>query len=174
MDPSRPLVTISDLQDLTSDPYYTGSLLPTSPRSIEACLRLGIDPATLSFVPYDNYIRRHRNHDLAKVEFEHHEGFRRSKFEELNRERDTIERGRGREGSPKRREKRSHTEGGYSPGSRVVDIHIGDSDLSEKEAHRIEVLRRRKAMEVEQVIAFETSRREMEQTELAKVRLSFS
>ena len=55
-----------------------------------------------------------------------------------------------------------------------MDIHIGDSDLSEKEAHRIEVLRRRKAMEVEQVIAFETSRREMEQTELAKVRLSFS
>ena len=50
--------------------------LPTSPRSVEACLRLGIDPATLAPHTLEHYLRRERSPELAKLAYDHDEGLR--------------------------------------------------------------------------------------------------
>lgn len=78
-----------------------------------------------------------------------------------------MEHEKDRDRSPKRRRKKPEV-GNYQDAR--ADANSGDMSVVDKEAHRIEVLRRRKAMEVEQLIAFESSRREMEKIEEAKVR----
>ncbi len=41
---------------------------PTTPRSVEACLRLGIDPAELRHVPFEDFLRQERGAaDLANL-----------------------------------------------------------------------------------------------------------
>lgn len=72
----RPRVTLLDVADRAADPRYTGSLMPTSPRSVEACLRQGIDPATLAQRPLEYYVRRERDEDLGRLAFEYEERLR--------------------------------------------------------------------------------------------------
>lgn len=59
-----------------ADPSGKGSLEPTSPRSVEACLRLGIEPSELHLMPMDIFLTRFRERDLAEVAFSHHETVR--------------------------------------------------------------------------------------------------
>lgn len=41
---------------------------PTTPRSVEACLRLGIDPAELTHIPFETFLRQeHGQGDLANL-----------------------------------------------------------------------------------------------------------
>ena len=41
---------------------------PTTPRSVEACLRLGIDPAELTHIPFETFMRQeHGQADLANL-----------------------------------------------------------------------------------------------------------
>ena len=42
-------------------------LEPSSPRSVEACLHLGIDPADLRRIPLEVYLSRERVPDLAQL-----------------------------------------------------------------------------------------------------------
>jgi hypothetical protein len=72
----RPKVTLLDVADRATDPKYAGNLFPTSPRSVEACLRLGIDPNTLAQRPYEHYLKRERDADLAQLAFEYEERLR--------------------------------------------------------------------------------------------------
>lgn len=48
-----------------ADPRALGSLEPTSPRSVEACLRLGIEPASLQFRPLETFQLSREAGDLA-------------------------------------------------------------------------------------------------------------
>lgn len=60
-----------------ADPNSTESaLIPTSPRSIEACFRLGIDPLELAFKPLHAFKRSGEPEDLSKIRFDHHEKLR--------------------------------------------------------------------------------------------------
>ena len=59
-----------------TDPLKQGALEPTSPRSVLACLRLGIEPAELLHVPLDNYLRKGEAIDLAHLAYDHCEGIR--------------------------------------------------------------------------------------------------
>ena len=59
-----------------ADPSGKGSLEPTSPRSVEACLRLGIEPSELHFMPLDIFLARFRERDLADIAYNHHETVR--------------------------------------------------------------------------------------------------
>ena len=59
-----------------ADPSGEGSLEPTSPRSVEACLRLGIEPCELHFMPMAVFIARFREADLAEIAYTHHETVR--------------------------------------------------------------------------------------------------
>ncbi len=59
-----------------ADPSGKGSLEPTSSRSVEACLRLGIEPSELHFMPLDIFLARFRERDLADIAYTHHETVR--------------------------------------------------------------------------------------------------
>ena len=59
-----------------ADPSGKGSLEPTSPRSVEACLRLGIEPSELHFMAIEIFLARFRERDLADIAFNHHETVR--------------------------------------------------------------------------------------------------
>jgi hypothetical protein len=49
----------------------------TSPRSVEACLHLGIEPADLIFRNLDYFIKQENNEvDLAALAYDFHEGTR--------------------------------------------------------------------------------------------------
>jgi hypothetical protein len=52
------------------------ALIPTSPRSVEACFRLGIDPIELQFHPIDYYQRAGEDHDIAQIRYERNEHVR--------------------------------------------------------------------------------------------------
>ena len=96
-DSSRPKVTILDLADRAADPTHGGKLpLPTSPRSIEACLHLGIDPATLAYKSLEYFGRKERDATLAQVEFEHHVTQRKERLRQLIAERRRLEEETGR------------------------------------------------------------------------------
>lgn len=57
----RPKVTILDVADRAMEAGASAAACqPTSPRSVEACLRLGIDPATLVHRPLDFFVRQVR------------------------------------------------------------------------------------------------------------------
>ena len=60
-----------------ADPTGKGSLEPTSPRSVEACLRLGIEPSELHFIPMEVFVARFREKDLAEIAYNHHETVRK-------------------------------------------------------------------------------------------------
>ncbi len=52
------------------------TLLPTSPRSVESCFRLGIDPLDLQFHPVPWYRRQGEDEDIAKIRYEKCEAVR--------------------------------------------------------------------------------------------------
>jgi hypothetical protein len=51
-------------------------LLPTSPKSIEACFRLGIDPLELAFKPATAFKKPGESDELVNMRFQHHEQLR--------------------------------------------------------------------------------------------------
>lgn len=53
-------------------------LIPTSPKSIEACFRLGIDPLELAFKPVAALRKGGESDELAELRFQHHEQLRQA------------------------------------------------------------------------------------------------
>jgi hypothetical protein len=51
-------------------------LLPTSPKSIEACFRLGIDPLELAFKPATAFKKPGESDELVNMRLQHHEQLR--------------------------------------------------------------------------------------------------
>jgi hypothetical protein len=51
-------------------------LIPTSPRSIEACFRLGIDPIELQYKPPKHFHRPGESAELEDMRYSHHETLR--------------------------------------------------------------------------------------------------
>lgn len=60
-----------------ADPHATeAALVPTSPRSIEACFRLGLDPLELGYAPPAAFKRAGEAPELAEIRFANHERLR--------------------------------------------------------------------------------------------------
>ena len=72
----RVKVTLLDIADRAKDPKYADNLMPTSPRSVESCLRLGIDPSMLEHRPYEHFLKQERDADLAQLAFNYEERLR--------------------------------------------------------------------------------------------------
>lgn len=68
---SATLAAASSSNFVSTDPKGSGSLEPTSPRSVEACLRLGIEPAELRFIPLDKFFAEEHDTELAQLAFQH-------------------------------------------------------------------------------------------------------
>jgi hypothetical protein len=68
-----------------ADPRALGSLEPTSPRSVEACLRLGIEPASLQFRPLETFQLSREAGDLAQLAFNFNEAVRQARLSTISR-----------------------------------------------------------------------------------------
>eukprot|EP00887_Chlorella_sp_A99_P000402 scaffold13.g402.t1 len=158
-------VTILDLADRAADPAVAGRLYPTSPRSIDACLRLGIDPNSLAHLPLEHFLRKVGDPTLAQLEFEHHEEARKERLRQLIAERRKLE------------EESGLRTRGARPGTAAAATARGGSprhaalDMVEREAKRLEVMRRRQEKELGQLISYELMRKEMQEKAEAKVRM---
>ena len=63
-------------QHLLVDASASSSVEPTSPRSVDACLQLGIEPCELKFIPQHHFLKNLGDADLAELAFKHHENTR--------------------------------------------------------------------------------------------------
>lgn len=69
--------TIDLQQHNIADPNASSSvLIPTSPKSIEACFRLGIDPLELAYKPLPMFKKAEESEELTQLRFQHHEQLR--------------------------------------------------------------------------------------------------
>eukprot|EP00878_Enallax_costatus_P046059 GHUV01055651.1.p2 GENE.GHUV01055651.1~~GHUV01055651.1.p2 ORF type:complete len:135 (+),score=36.16 GHUV01055651.1:174-578(+) len=72
-----PVIEPTLLHACAADPNASEQLLvPTSPKSIEACFRLGIDPLELQFKPVANFKRAGETDELTQLRYQHHEELR--------------------------------------------------------------------------------------------------
>ena len=87
--------TIEDLKHAIDSSSDAPSVeFPTSPDSIEAFQRLGIDPAWLRVQPIEFYMRKHgpSGADLARIEYEYWTDKRNEILDNLIEERDEVKR----------------------------------------------------------------------------------
>ena len=64
---------------VAADSRGLGSLEPTSPRSVEACLRLGIEPASLRYRPPNAFQLSGQASDLADLAYRFNEAVRQAR-----------------------------------------------------------------------------------------------
>ncbi|KAL6766789.1 FAP56 [Auxenochlorella protothecoides x Auxenochlorella symbiontica] len=167
--PSKPRLTLQDVADRAMDSSFRGRLVPTSPRSIDACLRLGIDPASLRHIPLEAYAKWERDPELARLAYDSEESLRQTRVKNLLEERARLEE-QGLSGQ--RRAKGPSQPGSPGPGGGALGQGVGQDatmDMVEREAKRLEVLRRRQERELQQMVAHEVARREQEQKAKAKI-----
>ncbi|KAI5054891.1 hypothetical protein GOP47_0030036 [Adiantum capillus-veneris] len=123
----------------------------TSPRSIQACLHLGIDPNELAYRPVSAFQDKGLLHEFQVLKFEHNEKLRKDKIQKLQAERTRI--------IQKQEEDRA--------AAAAAAANISHSkyhcpkDFQEKEKMRLEVVRRRQQRELEQMAKFEAQRQQM-------------
>ncbi len=67
---------VSSLHPCTDPSCAESQLIPTSPKSIEACFRLGLDPTELVFKPVNAFKLHEETEDLSQIRYEHHEKLR--------------------------------------------------------------------------------------------------
>lgn len=65
-------------------------LIPTSPKSIEACLRLGVDPLELAFRPASAFKKPGESEELGQLRFQHFEQLRQERLKALLEERKKL------------------------------------------------------------------------------------
>ncbi|CAL5222381.1 g4737 [Coccomyxa viridis] len=157
----RSKVTIADVIERANalhctDPSGKGSLEPTSPRSVEACLRLGVEPSELHFMPLDIFLARFRERDLADIAYNHHETVRQERLAALLEERKKMGEVIQQSGS------RPTTKGGHKEGAE-------GGEMVEKEAKRLEVLKRRQERELNQLVHYELMRKALQDKAEAKL-----
>ncbi|KAL3161160.1 hypothetical protein ABBQ38_009531 [Trebouxia sp. C0009 RCD-2024] len=155
----RVKITISDIVDRANDPK-AGSLEPTSPRSVEACLRLGIEPSELRYISSDAFLHlEHGDKELADIAYNHCETVRQERLAALVEERKQViedeehggkKRGKGEKGG--------------------AGLQVDAEDMVQKEAQRLEVMKRRQERELGQMVAYEVMRKEMQDKAEAKLR----
>ncbi|KAJ9526547.1 hypothetical protein QJQ45_017698 [Haematococcus lacustris] len=159
--------TIQDLLERINDPNADEqALVPSSPRSVEACFRLGLDPHDLQYHPVKWYAKKEDvDGDVTHARFERFEYVRQERLRALIEQRkQLVDEGwqpadqRGFQGlgtSTLRRE----ASGGNAASSSMV----------EQEKQRLEVLKRRQEKDLQQLVNHELSRKELAERQQRKV-----
>lgn len=164
----KPKLTIQDVAERANagadaDPNSAAAtaLIPTSPKSIEACFRLGIDPLELAFRPASAFNKAGESDELKQLRFEHHEQLRQERIKSLIEERKKLlEGGGGNEGGSSQ-----HASSG-NPGS--VDPEVTSAMIA-KEQHKLEVLKRRQEREIQQMLQYEIARKQLLEKQQKKI-----
>ncbi|KAG1681357.1 hypothetical protein FOA52_007405 [Chlamydomonas sp. UWO 241] len=143
-----PKTSIQEIMERVNDPSAPESaLIPTSPRSVEACLRLGVDPIELQFHPVSFFKRPMEDPDVTKLRFEKNEAVRQVRIQELVA---------GRKALIDENWQPAEASGGHGGSKSSVD-----STMIEKERERMEVSKRRQERELEQMREHERKRAEL-------------
>lgn len=154
----RPQVTILDI-DAGGGSNATE---PTTPRSVEACLRMGIDPAELRHIPFEDFLRHERGQaDLANLLYTSAEKLRQERLTLLVEERQRLV-----EAETKLRVGR----GAAQPATNGAEFAAASSTAVDLEAKRLEVMKRRQERELEQMLSFELARKSLQDKAEEKVR----
>ncbi|KAK9817058.1 hypothetical protein WJX72_008938 [[Myrmecia] bisecta] len=161
----RVKITIADIIDRANDPKASGSLEPTSPRSVEACLRLGLEPAELRYRSLESFQKENQLEELAQLAFKHCETIRQERLQSLLEERKHVIEEEERNGGKNKLAGMAGGGGGHKHNPREVT-----GDMVEKEAKRLEVMKRRQERELGQMVAYEVMRKEMQDRAEAKLR----
>ncbi|XP_024539517.1 uncharacterized protein LOC112349396 isoform X1 [Selaginella moellendorffii] len=81
----KKFVNLDDLLEVTD---HTVRL--SSPRSLQACLHLGIDPSEVVYRPMDTFAERGMRREFQQIKYDHHETQRREKLQRLKEERERL------------------------------------------------------------------------------------
>lgn len=77
------ILAMAKAVSLFVDPNNNSSLEPTSPRSVDACLHLGVEACELKFISKHHFLKNLGDSDLAELAFQHHEDTRQVKSQSL-------------------------------------------------------------------------------------------
>ncbi|WIA18967.1 hypothetical protein OEZ85_003636 [Tetradesmus obliquus] len=166
----KPKITIQDIAERANagtdaDANASSSvLLPTSPKSIEACFRLGIDPLELAFKPQTAFKKPGESDELVNMRFQHHEQLRQERLKALLEERKKLVEGGAESGHS---HARSASNGGPASNG-GVDPEI-TSAMIEKEKHKLEVLKRRQERDIQQMLQYEITRKQLLEKQQKKI-----
>ncbi|KAH7289248.1 hypothetical protein KP509_31G066200 [Ceratopteris richardii] len=122
-----------------------------SPRSIQACLELGVDPGNLVYRPVSAFQGKGLLHEFQVMKYEHHEKLRKEKIQKLQAERNRIIQKEGED----------RAAAAAAAANRGPSNYHCPKDFQEKEKMRLEVVRRRQQRELEQMAKFEAQRQQM-------------
>lgn len=126
-------ISIVEISERCQDPKATGpNIRPSSPRTVEAFLRSGVDPEDLVYKPLSYFKDKTGDTELAKIAFDFFEESRIHRLDELRQTRQAL------------------IDDGWKPGDvfTAAGAHSsskteGTEDLVERERKRLEVLRNR-------------------------------
>uniref|UniRef100_A0A7S0UY20 Uncharacterized protein n=1 Tax=Polytomella parva TaxID=51329 RepID=A0A7S0UY20_9CHLO len=159
---SKPKYTIQDLLEKVNDPNAPEqSLIPTSPRSVEACFRLGIDPIELQYHPIVHYKYAGDSVEVARIRYEKYEAVRQERIKSLidMRKKLVDDNWTGEPGK------------NTFPGKSLPDSKNSSSTAVEKEKARFDAMRKRHEKEMAQVMQSESIRQEMVEKQQRKQEL---
>tara|TARA_B100000795_G_C22770636_1_gene427714 strand:- start:10 stop:1602 length:1593 start_codon:yes stop_codon:yes gene_type:complete len=134
-----------------------------SPRSLEACLRQGLDPAELIPKSLAQFQAEENLREVAQVKFEHHEERRNEKMEQARAERAVIvnflEEAR-KSGSTRLSPSFQKLAAASAPSESGVSVAGSGNDEMEssmlrEEMKRVDMLRKRQQKDIEQMMSFE-------------------
>lgn len=148
-------ISIQDILERMNDPDAPEqALIPSSPRSVEACFRLGIDPVELQYHPVEHYKRHGEDEEVAEIRYEKNENVRQERIRSLIDARKTLI----EENWNPEEKKRPGGGGGKSKG-KEEDAHA--SSMIEKERQRLEAMKRRQEKDMQQLVQHEITRAEL-------------
>lgn len=153
-----------DILERINDPNAPEqALIPNSPRSIEACFRLGIDPVELQFHPIEFYRRVGEDEEVAEIRYEKCENSRQERIAALIQERKALIESNW---DPSSNRRRPHSSASHHP-NKSEDAHA--SSMVEKERQRLEAMKRRQEKEMQQMVQHEVTRSELLAKQQAKI-----
>ena len=125
---------------------------PNSPRSLEACLTLGIDPKELIYRPVEFFASQGLAESLQKMKYEKFESIRQDRLKKLSAERAKIT-------------SSDVNKTWSSPNASANEFldSLQSSDMIEREKKRLEVVQRRQQKELEQLLNYEKRRQELKE-----------
>mmetsp|Transcript_3797 Transcript_3797/g.6305 ORF Transcript_3797/g.6305 Transcript_3797/m.6305 type:complete len:532 (+) Transcript_3797:99-1694(+) len=148
----KPKFNIQEIIERINDPNAPEqALIPTSPRSVEACFRLGVDPVDLQYHPAQWYRRKDdADEEVSALRYERYEAVRQDRLRELmDQRKQLVDEGWAPAGASK--------EGLRREDSRKE----ASSSMVELERQRLEVMRRRQERDMQQMVAHEINRKEL-------------
>lgn len=147
-----PKITIDDMVERCTNDQLTARLLPTSPRSVQACLNLGVDPVELIKQPREFFMEPGLPEDLETFKIEKYEEMRLQKLNRVLEERQKLENFGSKEASGS----------GLKMQSQKGSMKPDTSDMVESERKRLEAVKKRQEKEIQQMAAYEQKRAEIQ------------